>query len=344
MKNFDEKYYLKTLEELLSIDSTTSQYEEIQKYITKKLEELGLSYELVHKGGVIVPLGEGTDPLCITAHVDDIGLMVRHINSDGTLKVCMIGGLYPANCMEENVRIYTRDNKVYTGTICHSPSSIHVTEDEIRKTLPDYEKNVVIVLDEDVKSKEDVLALGINVGDIIALDPKFKFVNGYLKARFLDDKAGAAILFAMLKNIKDNNLKLARKTYFYFAMYEEIGHGTTALPEDVKDMIAIDIAPTGPNQTSDEKKVSIFAKDSRFPYHWGFTTELVNLAKKENIDYAIDIFTPHYGTDCDTTVLAGYDIRYAAIGYGCSNTHAYERCHMDGIKACYDLAMAYLFK
>ena len=340
----DNNYFLDIFKKLLAIDSTTGQYKKIEEFICKTLDDLGYSYEKTNKGGVIVNVGGENNALAVTAHVDDIGLMVRHINPDGTLKVCSVGGLYAANSVCENVRVYTRDDKVYTGTICHMPSSIHVTEEEIRKTIPDFDKNICIVLDEDVKSKEDTIKLGIETGDYVSLDPKFNFVNGYLKSRFVDDKAAAAILFAILKLIKDKGIKLNRKVYFYFAMYEEIGHGTTYLPTDVKDMIAIDIAPTGPNQTSDERKVSIFAKDSRMPYHYDLTNELRDIAIKNNINYVLDIFTPHYGTDCDPSVMAGYDIRTAAIGFGTSNTHAYERTHMDGIKETYNLMLAYMLK
>ena len=134
----------------------------------------------------------------------------------------------------------------------------------------------------------------------------------------------------------------SRKVFAYFAFYEEIGHGTVWLPADTKDILAIDIAPTGPDQTSDERKVSIFAKDSRFPYHWGMTNELRQKAIEHGIDYVMDIFTPHYGTDGDASVTAGYDIRHAAIGFGTANSHGYERTHVDGLKNTYDLLCAYL--
>ena len=107
-------------------------------------------------------------------------------------------------------------------------------------------------------------------------------------------------------------------------------------------MIAVDIAPVGPEQTSDERRVSIFAKDSRFPYHWGLTNELRETAIAAHVDYVMDIFTPHYGTDCDGSILAGHDIRHAAIGPGTRNSHGYERTHLDGLRATYDLLMAYL--
>ena len=116
------------------------------------------------------------------------------------------------------------------------------------------------------------------------------------------------------------------------------------MPDDVKDMLAVDIAPTGPDQTSDERKVSIFAKDSRFPYHWGLTNELRKTAIDEGVDFVMDIFTPHYGTDADVNVAIGYDIRHAAIGFGTANSHGYERTHIEGIKNTYRLLAAYIIK
>ena len=344
MNNFDEKYCIEAFKRLLDVDSTTGQYVMIQKQICEMIEELGYKPELTHKGGVLVDLGGEGDPLVVTSHLDDIGLMVRHINADGTLNVCPVGGLYPFYCVTENVRVYTRDDVVYTGTICRIPNSLHVTEEELRDVLPDFRKNVCVVLDNDVKCAEDTEKLGIETGDFIALEPRFTMSNGYIKSRFVDDKAAVAISLAAMKSLKETGTKLNRKVYMYFAMYEEIGHGTTWLPEGIKDVLAIDIAPIGPDQTSNEKKVTIFAKDSRFPYHDVMTNELRDCARKANIDYVMDIFTPPYGTDADGSILAGYDIRHAAIGFGTANSHGYERTHVEGLKNTYQLLMAYLTK
>ena len=305
---FDAKYCIETFEKLLAVDSTTGFYEESQRQLCAMLDEMGYPYKTVRKGGVIADLGGEGDALCITAHLDDIGLMVRRLNADGTLNVCPVGGLYPFYCMMENVRVHTRDGKVYTGSVCRTPNSVHVTEEELRVTPPDFRSNVCVVLDEDVHSAAEVRAL----------------------------------LLTLMKALKETGAVLKRKVYAYFAYYEEIGHGTTVLPEDVTDMIAIDIAPTGPDQNSDERKVSLFAKDSRFPYHWGLTNELRQTAIDAGVDFVMDIFTPHYGTDCDPSVVAGYDIRHAAIGPGTANSHGYERTHIDGLRACYELLAAYL--
>lgn len=339
---FDRDYVREQFQNLLNIDSTTGQYREIQDYVAGELKRLGCSVSLLNKGGVIAEIGGEGNPLVVAAHLDDIGLMVRHINADGTLNVCSVGGLYPFYCVTENVRIYTRDCKVYTGTVCRTPNSIHVTEDELRKTLPDFRTNVCVVLDQDVKTADDVRKLGIDTGDMIALSHRMTESNGYIKSRFIDDKACAAVLLAAIRTIKENGLSLKRKVYAYFSMYEEIGHGTSWLPKDAKDMLAIDIAPTGPEQNSDERKVSIFAKDSRFPYHWEMTNEVRQAAIDAKVDYVMDIFTPHYGTDDDVSLTAGYDIRHAAIGPGTANSHGYERTHWDGLENTYNLLLAYL--
>lgn len=341
---FNEKYLIESFCRLVNVDSTTGKCDDIEKLVVKMLDELGYKPYLTHKGGVLLDLGGEGNSLVVTAHLDDIGLMVRHINNDGTLKVCPVGGLYPVYSVGENVRVYTRDGKVYTGIICRNPNSIHVSEDELRKNPGEFDKDIRIVIDENIKSKADTIDLGIETGDVIALYPRTEYVNGYLKSRFVDDKAAVAILFNALMTIKEENFKLNRKVYFYFSEYEEIGHGTSYLPEGVKDILAIDIAPLGDEQTSDEQKTTIFAKDSRFPYHYEMTNELRKIAIDNGIDYVLDIFTPHYGTDCDTSIVAGYDIRHASIGFGTLNSHGYERTHIKGLEETYKLLMAYLSK
>ncbi len=340
--SFDQSYCLDQFQELLKIDSTTGQFREIQEYVKRVIIDMGYPCCETHKGGLISDLGGEGDALVISAHLDDIGLMVRKVNADGTLNLCSVGGLYPFYCLEENVRVYTRDNSVFTGTICRTPNSIHVQEDELRKTESDYRKNVCVVLDMPVKNAADTKALGIETGDYIALDTRFTMSNGYIKSRFVDDKACAAVLLAFMKALKDEGITPKRKVYAYFAQYEEIGHGTTWMPSDVKDYLALDIAPTGPDQNSEEHLVSIFAKDTKFPYHYEMTNELRAAAIREGIGFCMDIFTPHYATDADATVLAGYDIRHAAIGPGTANSHGYERTHIDGLKNTYDLIAAYL--
>ena len=342
LKHFDEAYTLAAFRRLLAIDSTTGQFRAVQDWTAEEIRRLGYEPSVTHKGGVIADLGGEGDPLAVTAHLDDIGLMVRKVNPDGTLNLCSVGGLYPFYCVTENVRVYTGDGRVYTGTVCRTPNSIHVTEEELRDTPGDFRKNVCVVLDMPVHSAEETRALGVETGDMIALEPRFTMSGGYIKSRFVDDKACAAVLLNVMKTLREQRLTPARKVYAYFACYEEIGHGTTYLPADTRDILSLDIAPTGPDQNSEEHLVSIFCKDSRYPYHYEMTQELRAAAKRAGVDYVMDVFTPHYGTDGDASVAAGYDIRHAAIGPGTANSHGYERTHVDGLRNTYALTMAYI--
>ena len=336
------KRYFEELEKELAIDSVTGQYHELQDYLIKEIEALGFKTSTLRKGGIIVDAGGEGRPLLVTAHGDTIGLMVRHINDDGTVKVCKVGGLYAYHTERENVRVHTRGGKVITGTVQRKNASVHVTEDELNKEVADFDKNSFVVLDEDVHSAADVRALGIEVGDYVAVEPRFTVSNGYIKSHFIDDKALVAVLMELLKDIKDGKITLSRKVYIYISFYEEIGHGGSMIPADVEDFLAVDIACIGPEQTSSERKVSIFCKDSRFPYNLDMTHELEASAKASGADYALDIFTPHYGTDADPALVAGFDVRHAAIGPGVRASHGYERTHIDAIKSTYRLLAEYV--
>ena len=340
----DEKRYLKELEAEMEIDSVTGQYHELQDYLVKEAEDLGFKTTTMHKGGIIIEAGGEGNPLLITAHGDTIGMMVRHINSDGTVKVHKVGGLYAFHTERENVRIHTRSGKVITGCVQRKNASVHVTEDELRKEVADFDTNSFVVLDEDVKSAEDVRALGIEIGDYVAIDPRLTVANGYIKSHYIDDKAMVALLMELLHDIKDGKLVLGRKVYLYISFYEEIGHGGSYIPEDVKDFLAVDIACIGPEQTSSEKKVTVFCQDSRFPYNIDMRNELEEAARKAGADFVPDSFTPHYGTDADPALVAGYDIRHGAIGPGTCASHGYERTHLDGLKNTYRLMAEYIAK
>ena len=121
--------------------------------------------------------------------------MVRSINSDGTLAFTNVGGPIIPTLDGEYCRILTRNHQIYTGTILSNSPAAHVFKD-----AKDRERScdtMHVRIDEMVKSKEDVLALGINNGDYIAIDPKTTITSsGFIKSRFLDDKMSVAILFA----------------------------------------------------------------------------------------------------------------------------------------------------
>ena len=193
-------------------------------------------------------------------------------------------------------------------------------------------KIMEILLDENVDSKDDVLELGIQTGDIIAMDPRTTVTkSGYIKSRFLDDKLSVGILLGFAKYLKDNRLTSRRKLYAHITVYEEVGHGGAAsVPAGVTEAISVDMGCVGDGLQCTERQVSICAKDSGGPYSYDVVSGLIAAAQRTGADYAVDVY-PHYGSDVEATLRAGNDIRHGLIGSGVYASHGYERSHTDGV-------------
>lgn len=329
--------------QLLGIDSPTGYTAEAALWVKNQFEALGYKAQITNKGGVLADLGgkDDSDALLLEVHTDTLGGMVAQIKGNGRLKLTALGGMNANNGEAENVRIHTRDGKVYEGTLQLCNASLHVNGD-YSGTNRSFDTTEVVI-DEDVKSASDVKDLGIQVGDIVCFDPRTRVTeSGYIKSRFLDDKLSVGILLGFAKYLKDNNIELKRRVYAHITVYEEVGHGGSAsLPNGVTEAISIDMGCVGDGLDCTERQVSICCKDSGGPYSYDIVTKLINAAKKENADYAVDVY-PHYGSDVEATLRAGYDIRHGLIGSGVYASHGYERSHIDGVYNTLKVLKGYL--
>ncbi len=318
---------------LLAIDSPTGYTKAAAEWVKAEFAALGYPAEITVKGGVLIDLG-GTDSpeggLLLAAHADTLGGMVAEIKGNGRLRLTNLGGMKADNGECENVRVHTRSGKVIEGTLQLCNASVHVNGaySSTNRTFDTTE----VVLDEDVSSAADTRALGIEVGDIVAFEPRTRVTDsGYIKSRFLDDKLSVAILLGFAKFIKDEKITLPRRTYVHITVYEEVGHGCSAsLPDGVTEGISVDMGCVGNGLSCTERTVSICAKDSHGPYSYEVVGKLMEAAKVEGADYAVDIY-PLYGSDVEATLTAGADIRHGLIGPGVYASHGYERSHIDGV-------------
>ena len=336
-------YIVEETKKILAIDSPSGFTKEVADYVMKEYRALGYEPQLTVKGGVLVAIGgkEKKDAVMLEAHIDTLGAMVTEIKGNGRLKVSPIGGMNANNAEAENCRVYTRFSGKYEGTFQLNNASIHVNGDyneEKRK----YDA-MEVVLDEKVKSKEDVEKLGIMAGDVVCFDPRTVVTDsGYIKSRFLDDKLSVGILLGYAKYLKEEKVEPERMIYHHVTVYEEVGHGGAAsIPDGVTEVISVDMGCVGDGLSCDETQVSICAKDSRGPYNYDVVTGLIKAAKENDIDFAVDVY-PYYGSDADVALTAGYDIRHGLIGSGVYASHGYERSHKDGVKNTFKLICAYL--
>lgn len=336
-------YILQQAKSLLAIDSPSGFTEKVTDYVVEEYQKLGYEVKKTKKGCVLVHIpGKDTkDALMLTSHVDTLGGMVAEIKSDGRLRILPVGGLNANNVEGENCKVYTVDGEVYEGTCQLVDASIHVNDkyDEIKRTF----HTVEIVLDERVSSKEETKKLGIENGDYVCFDPRTVITKkGYIKSRFLDDKLSAAILLGQAKYLKECEIIPERDLYHYLTAFEEVGHGASAsIPENVTEIISVDMGCVGEGLECTEHQVSICSKDSRGPYHYEAVKKLILTARENKIDYAVDVY-PHYGSDADVALSAGADCRHGLVGPGIYASHGYERSHVDGVENTFRLLISYI--
>ena len=343
----DRQYAIYAAEQaktLLAIDSPTGYTARAAEWVKDAFAAMGYDAHITTKGGVLIDLGgeDTNDALLLQAHTDTLGAMVAEVKGTGRLRVTALGGMRAENGEAENVRVYTRAGKVIDGTLQLCNASVHVNG-EYGSTKRSFDTTEV-VLDEDVKSAEDTRALGVEVGDIVCFDPRTTITDsGYIKSRFLDDKLSVGILLGLAKYLRDSGKTPSRRVYAHVTVYEEVGHGGAgSVPAGVTESISVDMGCVGDGLRCTERQVSICAKDSGGPYSYEVVGKLIDAAKREGADYAVDVY-PHYGSDVEATLSAGYDIRHGLIGSGVYASHGYERSHKAGVLNTLKTLKGYLF-
>lgn len=335
-------FTLNLLEKIINIPSPTGFCMHVIEYIENIALEAGYKFEKNKKGNGIIEI-EGLDnSYCvgIPVHVDTLGAMVRSINSDGTLKFTSIGGNIFPTLDGEYCKIHTRNGQTYTGTMLSNSPSVHVFPDS--KIKERNEENMIVRLDEVVRSKSDVQALNIATGDFISIEPKFTITSsGFIKSRYMDDKAGTACALSLMELFNRLGTKPRHKVKLIISTYEEVGHGCSSIPCDIDELVGIDMGCVGLDLSCTEQDVSICPKDSSGPYDYDITTKLIKLAEKYNIDHAVDIY-PMYGSDVSASLKGGNDIKGGLIGPGVHASHGMERTHIKGIENTIKLIYAYL--
>lgn len=327
------------IKELVSIDSPSGYTDVIIKHIYDRISS-DWNKTITNKGALMVANCEEPEYV-VSGHIDTLGGMVKEINGDGSLALTQLGG-WPVPSFEgEYISVLTSDGKRYRGTFMLKNPAAHVNR-EVTDTKRKMEA-MHVRLDAEVHSKDDTEKLGISVGDFVFFDPRFEHTDtGFVKTRFLDDKACSAIMLDIILNHADE-LK-SKKIGFYFSNYEEVGHGATSgIPMSAKELLVADMGVVGDNVAGDEYHVSICAKDSSGPYDYSVRQKLVSLAKQSGIDYRIDVF-PYYGSDGSAALSAGYNLKVGLIGPGVSASHGVERTHIKGLEATKKLILEYIKK
>lgn len=340
----DTQFLIKFLVDLLNTPSPTGMTEAavaFTEHALRSFPKLSLSHT---RKGALVARWDGTksdSTRALTAHLDTLGAVVKEIKPNGRLKISKLGGLQLNAVETEGCWVFGENGAKLRGSLLFEKASSHVHAALVGETKRS-EDNMEVRLDARTASAVETRALGIEVGDFICFDPRVEVTEGFVRSRFLDDKACVAAIVASIKALSDAGLQPAQSVYFHFSNYEEVGHGASAgIPPHVHELLTVDMAAVGEGQASDEFHATLCVKDSGGPYHHGLSQKLRGLAEKNAIPFKTDIY-PYYGSDGEAFWKAGGDVAVALIGPGVDASHGYERTHTEALAATANWISAYL--
>lgn len=341
--DIDSAYLTRFLVDLLNTPSPTGDTEYAISLVEAELQDLGVKTSLTRKGALVANL-EGLRTGVtrgITAHVDTLGAIVAEVKSNGRLRLKAVGGLNWAAVESEGVTISTGSGRQVRGSLILINGASHVNK-EANSAKRDGD-TMEVRLDERTVSAEETRLLGIDVGDFVAFDPRVETSrSGFIRSRFLDDKACVAAILAAIKALSEGEIRAAFPTTVVFSNHEEVGHGgIDGLPADLDELLVLDMGCIGTGQNGDEFHCSIGMADAAGPYHKQFSGRIRAIAERRGIDIRPDIY-PYYASDGTAYSRAGGSARIALIGPGIDTSHAYERTHIDAITDTAQMVAEYL--
>lgn len=195
--------------------------------------------------GNIIAYRKGKKPapkkLMISAHMDEVGLIVTHITDEGLLKFGTVGGINRRVLPGKSVTV----GENVHGVVGVKP--IHLLKkDEAEKSVPVDE----LYIDIGALTREEAETT-VKPGDEVTFDSVFDTENGTVKGRALDDRAGCAILIELMKNEPEYD------TVFTFVVQEEVGlHGakTAAFAAEPDAAIVVESTTAADVPGVDEEK------------------------------------------------------------------------------------------
>ena len=338
----DEHYLKEKLAQLLAIPSPTGYTDNAVRFVGEELERLGLKPELTRRGAIraIRPGGNSAGARALVSHIDTLGAQIRSLKENGRAGLTSVGTWSSRFAEGARATVYT-DTASWRGSILPLKASGHAFNEEVDNQPVNWDQ-IELRIDAPVRNSADLEALGIAIGDMVAIDPQPEFLeNGFIVSRHLDNKGGVAIMLAALEAMQEARVETPVDIHFLFTIAEETGHGAASvlLPE-VASMVAIDNGTSAPGQNSSEFGVTIAMADQSGPFDWHLTRKLIALCRQNGIGFQRDVFR-YYRSDSASAIEAGADVRTALATFGVDASHGYERIHVDALTSVARLLIAY---
>ena len=324
---------MKTLLKKLTETASPSGYESaIREVIRAEVSSLSSDIKVDALGNLMVTMGKKTDKglrVMIAAHMDEIGVIVSHVEKTGLVRFSNLGTVFPQYLPGSRVVFL---NGVH-GVINHDrPEDLH-------KVIT-MEKQFI---DVGATSDKDCL---VKIGDVGVFDRTFVELGKRVSAKSLDDRVSCAVMIEAMKKIKNSPHELV----FVFSTQEEVQSkgATTAAYEIEPDLaIAIDVTPSldilGINMQIDlGKGPAIKVRDVGMLSDPRVVRWMEETAEKNKIPYQLEVLDIGT-TDAKVMQISKAGMPAGAISIPCRYVHSpSEVVDLDDVQSSVDLLCALL--
>ncbi len=253
--------------------------------------------------------GNGKTKVMISAHMDEIGLMISNIDKNGLISITGLGGFDPRTLVCQNVLIF--GNKKIKGVIGTKPNYL-IDNKDLKKAIKIEDLRIDTGLTYEEVSKIT------SIGDVAIIDKEpTELLNDRISSRAMDDLIGIISMYYAMEYLKD--YKHDADIYFVASTQEEVGcRGSITATEEIKPDIGLAVDVTFANTPELTSVDTLLGKGPALMYSPGdnrkVVKELMKVSKESNIDYQINVSTGARGTEVFSMQVGGKGTATANIG------------------------------
>ena len=297
------------IQKLISTPSPSGYEGQIRAVIRAEVKDYADDLQVDALGNLIVRKGSGGAKFMLAAHMDEIGIIVTHVDENGFVRFANIGGVIPRYCPAGRVRFLD-------GTL----GVIGTENIKDANSVPPLDK---MFIDVGATSKKDC---PVKVGDVAVFERSFSVLGHRLVSKAMDDRISVAVMIEALRQLKSSPYEL----YFVFTAQEEVGvrgATTAAYAIDPDIGLAIDVTRTGDTPKSITMAVSlgkgpaIKVKDAGMIVDPRIVDWMVETAEKAGLPYQMEVIEQG-GTDARSIQLARAGVPAGCLSIPCRYIHS----------------------
>ncbi|WML47209.1 M42 family metallopeptidase [Neobacillus sp. PS3-34] len=314
------------LKELALLHGPSGFEQPVVSYLNERLKDVADQLDTDSHGNIIArKKGNCAAKIIITAHMDEVGFIIRKIEENGLLRFEQLGGHDERVLPAQKVQIRTKSGML-TGIIGTISAHYKKFEQDIKvKRLRD------LYIDVGASSRQQAVAMGINIGDPVTWLSSIEFLGnettGKLVGKGFDDRAGCAVVVKVLEELTD----FAGEIIAIFTVQEEVGlRGAKIAVEGISADVAVAVDTTAASDTPEGvlddfiqigQGTGIKIMDASLIAHPAVKDKLAVIAQEESIDFQYEVF-PGIGTDGGAIHLANSGIPTGVLSIPSRNAHS----------------------